>query len=151
MLRGSGLVQVDRDPAACRWAARNAAANGWADRVEVRCGTAGEVLAAGERFTVVVADPPYLRSDEVHRYPEDPPGAIDGGPDGLGSVRSVLVEVADHLAVGGSVLLQVRGAGQVGDLEGWLAHPASPALGVGEARCYGDLRAVARVMPRWSP
>lgn len=147
VLSGSRLVQVDRDPAACRWAGLNAAASGCSDRVEQRCGTAAEVLAGDDLFAVVIADPPYVPSDEVSLYPEDPREAIDGGPDGLEQVRSFLGDIAGHVAPGGSVLLQVRGAGQVDELAGWLAHPASPSLVVTEARFYGDLRAVVRLQP----
>lgn len=145
VMSGSRVVQVDRDPAACQWAALNAAASGCGDRVEQRCGTAGDVLAEGEVFDVVIADPPYVPSGEVALYPEDPPGAIDGGPDGLELVRRFLGDLAAHVATEGSVLLQVRGAGQVDELAGWLAHPASPSLVVTEARFYGDLRAVVRL------
>lgn len=145
VLSGSPLVQVDRDPTACRWAGFNATAGSCGDRAEQRCGTAAEVLAAGELFDVVIADPPYVPSDEVLLYPEDPPGAIDGGPDGLQKVRSFLRDIAGHVAPGGSVLLQVRGAGQVAQLDGWLAHPSSPPLVLAEARFYGDLRAVVRL------
>jgi methylase of polypeptide subunit release factors len=147
VMSGSPLVQVDRDPAACRWAGLNAAAAGYADRVQQRCGTAAEVLAGGEVFEVVIADPPYVPSDEVSLYPEDPPGAIDGGPDGLEKVRSFLGDIAGHVAPAGSVLVQVRGSGQVDELDGWLAHPASPALLLTEVRFYGDLRAVVRLQP----
>lgn len=147
VMSGSRLVQVDRDPAACRWAGLNAAASGCGDRAEQRCGTAADVLAAGEVFDVVIADPPYVPSDEVLLYPEDPPAAIDGGPDGLDKVRDFLGDIAGHVAPGGSVLLQVRGASQVDELDGWLAHPASPRLVVTEARFYGDLRAVVRLQP----
>jgi methylase of polypeptide subunit release factors len=147
VLAGARLIQVDRDPAACHWAAVNARANGAGDTVEQRCGTAAEVLRAGERFTVVVADPPYVPCDDIALYPEDPVGAIDGGPDGLDSVRSFLLDLAGHVDPAGSVLLQLRGAGQVEQLAGWLAHPASPALVVAEARFYGELRAVARLTP----
>lgn len=145
VMSGSRLVQVDRDPAACRWAGRNAAAGGCGDRVEQRCGTAADVLAEGEMFDVVIADPPYVPSDEIALYPEDPPGAIDGGPDGLEEVRRFLGDIAGHVAPAGSVLLQVRGATQVDELAQWLALPASPALVVTEARSYGDLRAIVRL------
>lgn len=148
-MTGARLVQVDRDPAACAWAGANASAHGLGDRAEQRCGTAAGVLVPGERFDVVIADPPYVPSGDVALYPDDPPAAIDGGPDGLGSVRAILGEVADHVAPGGSILLQLRGTGQVDDLAGWLAHPASPALGVTETRCYGNLRAVVRLQPAW--
>ena len=147
VLSGARVVQIDSDPAACGWASLNAATNGCTDRVEQRCGTAAGVLAGGEVFDVVIADPPYVPSDEIALYPEDPPGAIDGGPDGLEKVRSFLSDLASHVGPGGSVLLQVRGAGQVDELAGWLAHPASPALVVTEARFYGQLRAVVRLQP----
>jgi methylase of polypeptide subunit release factors len=144
-LAGSRLVQVDRDPAACRWASVNAAANGYAELVEQRCGTAGEVLAAGDLFRVVIADPPYVPSADVYLYPEDPLGAIDGGLDGLASVRSFLVDLEGHVVAGGSVVLQVRGLSQVELLDGWLAHPSSPEFAVAETRSYGDLRALVRL------
>lgn len=146
VMSGSRLVQVDRDPVACRWAGHNAATAGCADRVEQRCGTAAEVLADGEMFDVVIADPPYVPSDDVLLYPDDPRAAIDGGPDGLEEVRSFLVDIAGHLAPGGSVLLQVRGAGQVDELDRWLTHPASPPFVLTEARFYGELRAVVRLV-----
>lgn len=145
---GRPLVQVDRDPAACRWAARNAAANGCAARVEQRCGTAEAALRPGERFDLVVADPPYVPAAEVGLYPEDPVGAIDGGVDGLGEVRSFLAAAAGHLTPEGSIVLQLRGIRQVAELETWLAHPASPELVVVETRSYGDLRALARLQRR---
>jgi release factor glutamine methyltransferase len=144
-LRGARLVQVDRDPAACRWAGVNAAANGYAELVEQRCGRAEDVLGEGERFGMVIADPPYVPSSELHLYPEDPLGAIDGGPDGLDSVRAFLAGIAGHVDRGGSVVLQVRGLAQVGQLEAWLRGSSAPPFDVTESRPYGDLRALARL------
>ncbi|MDQ6798302.1 MAG: class I SAM-dependent methyltransferase [Actinomycetota bacterium] len=149
-LSGSRLVQVDRDPAACRWAAVNAADNGCDDLAQQRLGAAGDALADGERFPVVIADPPYVPSAEVHLYPEDPLAAIDGGPDGLDGVCDFLAAVEDHLEVRGSVILQVRGIAQVEQLRAWLAQLASPALKVAEARSYGETRALVRLMHRSS-
>jgi methylase of polypeptide subunit release factors len=147
-LSGAPMVQVDRDATACRWAELNAEANGLAQRVEQRCGTPGDVLAAGERFGVVIADPPYVPSAEVSLYPDDPVGAIDGGPDGLDSVRSFLAGVAGHVDAAGSVLLQVRGLDQVDQLRAWLGNPSSPPFDVADARSYGDVRALARLEVR---
>ena len=134
-LSGSRLVQVDRDLAACRWSAYNAAANGLAHRVEQRCGAATDVLRPGERFTVVIADPPYVPSADVALYPEDPLGAIDGGPDGMEGVRAFLHGLDDHVAPGGSVVLQVRGVAQAERL-------SDPHFSVVEVRAYGELRAL---------
>ena len=147
-LSGARLVQVDRDPTACRWAGNNAATNGYGELVEQRCGRAEDVLGEAERFGVVIADPPYVPSSEVHLYPEDPLGAIDGGPDGLDSVRAFLAGIAGHVDRGGSVVLQVRGLAQVGQLEAWLREPSAPSFEVTESRPYGDRRALARLEVR---
>jgi len=133
-------VQVDRDPCACRWAAVNAAANGLAGRVEQRCGRPREVLVPGERFTVVIADPPYVPSADVGLYPEDPVGAIDGGPDGLDGVRGFLGGLDAHLAPGGGIVLQLRGAAQVEQLH-------DPRFTVEEVRSFGELRALVLLRP----
>ena len=147
VLSRSSLVQVDRSPAAYRWAQHNAAANGLTGLVSQRCGTVADVLAEGERFALVLADPPYVPSSEVDRFPDDPPGAIDGGPDGLTQVRSFLTEVAPHVASDGSLLLQLRGRPQVDALRAWLSTgPPAPALVSVETREYGDDGAVTRLV-----
>ncbi|KFC53010.1 hypothetical protein GY12_13360 [Micrococcus luteus] len=40
-----------------------------------------EALAEGERFPLVIADPPWVRSTETGGFPRDPVAAIDGGAD----------------------------------------------------------------------
>ena len=112
VLAGRDLVQVEVDAWAAAYAAANAHAAGWADRVQVRVGALDDVVAAGERFPVVIADPPYLRSADVSRFPEDPRLAIDGGPDGLAVVRQCLAAGARTLPSGGPLVLQVAGPRQ---------------------------------------
>jgi len=148
VLSGARVVQVDRDPAACRWAGFNATANGCGQSVEQRCGPADGVLAEAERFEVVIADPPYVPSSDVHLYPDDPVGAIDGGPDGLDGVRSFLTGISGHVDCGGSVVIQVRGLAQIDQLTNWLGEPSAPPFVVAEARLYGDVRALARLEVR---
>ena len=65
------------------------------------------VLGEDEEFAVIVADPPWVRTADVSRFPEDPVTAIDGGDDGLDLARTCLDVVNRHLVVGGSALLQV--------------------------------------------
>lgn len=101
------LVCVDVNPAACEFTRRNAEEAGLAHLVEVREGLLEEQVAPDERFAVVIADPPWVPHDQVGRYPEDPLVAIDGGPDGLDLARACAVVAAEHLAPGGSALLQV--------------------------------------------
>ena len=99
------LVCVDADPVACQYLRRNAVAAGVP--VDVREGPMQSVLDPGERFAVVIADPPWVPRSDVRRFPEDPVTAIDGGPDGLDLVRACLAVTDGHLAPGGSALLQV--------------------------------------------
>lgn len=90
--RGSRhLLCVELDPVATQYATRNAEAAGLADRVEVRTGSMSDVLAPGERFPLIIADPPWVRSDQATRFPEDPLLAIDGGHDGLRVTRQCLL------------------------------------------------------------
>jgi len=147
-LSGARLVQVDRDSAACRWAELNAESNGLGERVEQRCGTADDVLLAGEKFGVVIADPPYVPSLEVYLYPDDPLDAIDGGPDGLDSVRSFLTGITGHVQDDGSVVLQLRGLDQVDQLRAWLDTLAAPPFEVTDTQRFGDVRALARLEVR---
>ena len=54
---GRDLVQVDTGEVACGYARRNAATAGL--RTDVRCQDLRVALAPGERFPLVLADPPY--------------------------------------------------------------------------------------------
>jgi len=69
----ASVVAVDRSEAALELAAQSASRNGVADRVEFRRGDAFDTLeamrAAGEKFDIVVADPPaFVKSKkELHQ------------------------------------------------------------------------------------
>lgn len=141
-LTGSCIVQVDASEAACRWAGHNAAGAGLAARVEQRCGELGEVLEDEERFAVVIADPPYVASAAVGRY-DDPPSAIDGGPDGLEAVREFLRVAAAHLGPGGSIVLQLGEHAQVDAVAAWLDESCTPSLVVVDRRHLGEDRSLA--------
>jgi release factor glutamine methyltransferase len=112
-LTGRDAVLVDASPSAVAFARRNARQLGAAGvTVEVRHGSMTEVLADDQRFPLVLADPPYLRSEDIHTYPDDPPVAVDGGPDGLSLARTCLRVAGRHLTDGGALLLQLRDAAQ---------------------------------------
>jgi len=104
---GRALVCVDAEPAACAYTVDNAATAGLGGRVDVRLGRLDEALQPGERFPIIIADPPWVRREETGRFPEDSLLAIDGGFDGLDVARACLAVIAGHLAPGGSALLQV--------------------------------------------
>jgi release factor glutamine methyltransferase len=101
------LVCVDIDPEACALTRSNADAAGLGDLVEVREGPMDQVLRPDERFPLVIADPPWVRSESVSTFPEDPVLAIDGGDDGLAVARLCLEVAAAHLEEGGLLVLQL--------------------------------------------
>ena len=106
------LVCVDADPVACDFARRNAGRAGIAGRVDVVEADLESLPPLDERFALVLADPPYLRSADTRRFPEDPLTAIDGGPDGMRLVWPCLDVVGERLLPGGSALLQLHSADQ---------------------------------------
>lgn len=114
------LVCVDLSSAACDFARRNAAAAGLGDLVEVREGDLSAALGEDERFSLVLADPPWVRHDGIGRFPEDPVTAIDGGPDGLDVARGCARVATRHLTPGGTLLLQLGDLAQVDALAGEL-------------------------------
>lgn len=116
-LSGRRLVCVDVSPAACAWTRHNADALGLGDRVEVREGDLEVALHDEERVPLVVADPPWVVSDQVGRYPDDPVLAIDGGADGLDLARRCLAVADRHLREDGLLVLQLGDVAQVGVLE----------------------------------
>jgi len=131
------LVQVDDDPRACTFAARNAEAAGIDP--DVRCAPLEDALRAGERFALVLADPPYIPSVEADGFVGDPDHAIDGGVDGLAIARRCIAVAHRALAPGGAVLLQARGADQARSLA------VSSGFTTTGVRAYGPDRAVLRL------
>ena len=136
------LVQVEADPVAAGYAVRNAISAGWRERTEVRVAGVTEAMRDGESFPIVLADPPYLPSDQVGRWPGDPRNAIDGGPDGLELVRACLGVASRHLLDDGVVLLQTAGRAQNGAIADELnAHPEL-ALTIREVHEHDEERSV---------
>jgi release factor glutamine methyltransferase len=110
------LVCVDADETACHFTRANADGARMADRVEVRHARLEEALGPEEAFPLIIADPPWVPRLDTGRFPEDPITAIDGGDDGLDVARSCLRVIQDHLAPGGSAILQLGNADQVAAL-----------------------------------
>ena len=90
-------------------------------------------MRAGETFALVIADPPWVTSREVGQFPEDPLTAIDGGSDGLEVARACLRVIREHLAPGGSAVLQLGNTDQAGLL-------ADEEMPLGGALTVADVR-----------
>ncbi|QMU77678.1 putative protein N(5)-glutamine methyltransferase [Streptacidiphilus sp. PB12-B1b] len=106
---GVELYAADIDPAAVRYARRNLAAAGG----RVFRGDLFDPLpvALGGRVDVLVANVPYVPTDEVGLLPaearvHEPLAALDGGSDGLDVMRRVTREAARWLAPGGHLLVE---------------------------------------------
>ncbi|MEJ7832758.1 MAG: methyltransferase [Nocardioides sp.] len=132
------LVCVDIDPVACGFARHNAHAARLSARVEVREGAMSEVVSGTEQYAVVVADPPWVPSREVSRFPEDPLRAIDGGPDGTDLVLSCLAVIERCLMVGGSAVVQV-GTSEQADFVGASLPAASGLTLIGQRELGGGV------------
>jgi release factor glutamine methyltransferase len=132
------LVLVDADPTACQYARDNVAAAALPQRVEVRLGDIDAVLAPDERFAIILADPPWVPSQETWRFPADPLHAIDGGPDGLEGARTCVEVIGRHLAPGGVAILQLRDEQQVRGIRAHLDDRPTLGLSAGEVRVDPD-------------
>lgn len=142
------LVMVDFNEAACTFARANASAAGLLGRVEIRQGRLEDEVRPGESFPLVIADPPWVPSSEVGRFPADPVTAIDGGADGLGPTRSCLPVIDRHLGPAGCAVIQVGGPAHVEGISEWLQSSPSVRLTVSDTRGFGDRGALVLLRRR---
>jgi release factor glutamine methyltransferase len=139
--RGLG---IDLSEGAAAVARANVATLGLTNRAEIRVGDWGAGL--DEPFDLIVANPPYIRSDEIAGLaPEvrdhDPRLALDGGADGLEAYRVIAPQIAKLLAPPGSWFFLEVGAGQ-GEAVGTIAARA----GLADLAILPDLAGVGRVV-----
>jgi release factor glutamine methyltransferase len=140
------LVMVDADPHACELARRNAHANGLVASVEVRHGDLQDVIRADEGFVGVLADPPWVPTSEVGRFPDDPVVAVDGGADGLDLAWPCLEVMARHLMADGWGILQVGTEDQAVRVAE-RCEVTDLGLVVRETRVYPDRGVLVRLAP----
>ncbi len=139
-LPGALVVATDTSPAALALARRNAARHGVAGRVHCVQGDLLAPLAGG--FSLVVANPPYLSPADLAAAPPEvarwePRAALDGGPDGLATIRRLLAVASDRLRPDGALLMEI-GAGQGAEVLA-LARRHFPQATVEIAKDYAGL------------
>lgn len=65
---------------------------------------------SGQRFALIVSNPPYIRSDDQHLSQGDvrfePASALVAGRDGLTDLREIIAQAPDYLEHGGWLLLE---------------------------------------------
>jgi release factor glutamine methyltransferase len=110
-------VGVDRSPGALATARCNALRNAVGDRAAF---VASDWTAALRgRFHLIVSNPPYIASPDLAGLaPEvrehDPIAALDGGHDGFAAHRIVFAGVADLLAPGGTLFVEIGSSQEQG-------------------------------------
>ncbi|MEN8182181.1 MAG: peptide chain release factor N(5)-glutamine methyltransferase [Myxococcota bacterium] len=97
------VTATDLSPRALEVAAANANRLGLADRLRLLEGDLFEPVA-GERFDLVISNPPYLREGEPGLAPElahEPHGALFAGPEGLEVLGRLVARAPEALEPGG--------------------------------------------------
>ena len=154
------IVASDLSADAAALARENAVAHGVADRVGVivadllpPAGAAAGLLRVPERFDLVCANLPYIRTSDLAGLPApvwfEPPGALDGGSDGLDVIRRLLALMPDRLNAVGLALLEIGaeqadaiGGAAVALLPGWACEVVADPSG---------LPRIARLLPATRP
>ncbi|MGE0372914.1 MAG: peptide chain release factor N(5)-glutamine methyltransferase [Gammaproteobacteria bacterium] len=102
------VVATDISPAALEIARENATRLGAAE-VEFRLGDWCAALA-GERFDLIVSNPPYVEAGDPHLQqgdlPHEPRLALTPGISGLEAIEHIVAAAPAHLAHGGWLLLE---------------------------------------------
>lgn len=104
---------VSRDALAV--ARSNAARLGLTQFVEFREGSLFDVVREGERFDIIVSNPPYVAESERSQLPPDvavhePAAALFAGPDGLAIIERIVAGAAERLQPGGLLALEIGAA-----------------------------------------
>lgn len=137
-------VAVDLNPEALKVATANRTRHGLDGRLSLREGN-WFAPVVGERFDLIVSNPPYIESAaikglmvEVKGF--DPHLALDGGEDGLGPYRVIAQEGLGHLNAGGMLALEI-GAGQGAAVKNLLI-----AAGFADVEVENDLAGLDRMV-----
>lgn len=135
------IMATDSTPDAIAIAAENARTLGVHNIEFAR----GDWFAAidGERYDVIVSNPPYIAQDDPHLRQGDlrfePRNALAAGPDGLDCIRLIVTQANNHLESGGWLMFE-HGYDQAGRCRALL-----DAAGFAEVFSRRDLAGIERV------
>ena len=105
------VLATDISSDAVSLALENAVAHGVADMIDVATGDLIDVSPPPGRADLLVANLPYIPSRMVPELPVaasfEPSIALDGGPDGLDTIRRLLARLPSALAARGQALLEI--------------------------------------------
>jgi release factor glutamine methyltransferase len=147
-LVGTTVWITDSSADALAVARANLAGIGRAARnVRLGLGPWFDALPAGERFDVIVSNPPYV-ADESPDLTEavrqwEPAGALFAGHDGLDDIRQLIAGAPAHLVDGGWLVLEI-GADQGDAVRDLLSHAGCVELEIRRDLAGHDRIAVGR-------
>ncbi|NLH46855.1 MAG: peptide chain release factor N(5)-glutamine methyltransferase, partial [Acholeplasmataceae bacterium] len=102
---------VDISPTALAVATENAERLGVRERFTPVLSDLYSKLPAGERYDVIVSNPPYIPTEDITTLAADvqkePKGALDGGKDGLDFYRRIIAGASEHLLPGGLLAFEI--------------------------------------------
>lgn len=134
------VVAVDSSAQALALARANAARLGL--EIDARCGEWFDAVA-GERFELIVSNPPYVADGDPHLEQGDlrfePRAALVAGEDGLAALHAIVARARAHLAPNGALLLE-HGYDQADAVQALL-----DAENFGQIESWRDLAGIARL------
>ncbi|HET8934336.1 MAG TPA: peptide chain release factor N(5)-glutamine methyltransferase [Polyangiales bacterium] len=138
------VVATDISDAALEIARENARKHDVEARVELRRGDLFDAVEPGARYDLIVANPPYIRDDELPQLAaelhHEPRLALTSGPEGLDVLTRLCAQVDQYMTKNAVLLFEV-GAGQSERVAQLLA--ANPGLtGVTTHRDLGGIERV---------
>lgn len=111
-LAAASVTATEISPKALGIARENAARHGVADRIRFLEGDLFVPLAPGERFDILVSNPPYVTDGEIETLPADvrlhePPLALRAGPAGLDVLSRLISGAGEHIAPEGFLFIEI--------------------------------------------
>lgn len=139
----AAVYATDISNRALETARLNCERHGLRDRVTLGMGSLLEPVP--EPVDIVVSNPPYVPSADIPHLAKEvlaePPGALDGGADGLDVVRSLMPQAMSRLSRTGALIVEISPT-QAGEVLA-LARSGFPQ---GEATIHKDLSGMERAL-----
>jgi release factor glutamine methyltransferase len=92
-------------------ARRNADTLGCSDKIEFRKSDLFENVYEGERFDLILSNPPYITEEDYKTLPPevraDPKLALTSGARGLDAIDVILAEAPSYLKTGGRIMFEI--------------------------------------------
>jgi release factor glutamine methyltransferase len=110
--KGSRLTALEINSEALNIARRNASRHGVFDRIRFLQGDLFAPIPSGERFDLILSNPPYIPHSDIPQLPAgvrdyEPHLALDGGTDGYGVFDRLIAQAGNWLDPGGYLIVEI--------------------------------------------